>query len=84
MSSNSDKESNTLADISPLYHDFFIFGVSNKQLSDQFIQNQKAKAPLITAYSLCEGEVRSYKGLPQPHLPSFSVLMVTTLWLLPD
>jgi len=50
MSTISDKGRKGLADISPLYHDFSFFGLSNKQLSDHFIQNQKAKAPVITAY----------------------------------
>jgi hypothetical protein len=67
MSSNSDKESNTLADISPLYHDFSFFGVSNKQLSDQFIQNQKAKAPLITAYiAYAKAKCETTKDSPNP------------------
>ena len=50
MSPLLDKKTKGLTDIGPLYHDFSFFGVSNKQLSDQFFQNQKAKGPLITAY----------------------------------
>ncbi len=50
MSPISEKSANDLANIGPLYHDFSFFGVNNEQLSDQFIKNQKAKAPVITAY----------------------------------
>ena len=67
MSSNSDKESNALADIGPLYHDFSFFGVNNKQLSDQFIQNQKAKAPVITAYiAYAKAKCETTKDSPNP------------------
>lgn len=50
MSPHSDNRESVLDDIGPLYHDFSFFGVSNVQLSDHFIHNQKAKAPVITAY----------------------------------
>jgi SAM-dependent methyltransferase len=34
-----------------LYHEYSFFGVNNEQPNELFIQNQKAKAPIITAYT---------------------------------
>jgi SAM-dependent methyltransferase len=34
-----------------LYHEYSFFGFENKQANDMFVWNQKAKAPIITAYT---------------------------------
>jgi len=67
MSQISAKKIKGFAEIGPLYHDFSFFGASNEQLSDHFIKNQKAKAPIITAYiayakAMCE----TTKDSPNP------------------
>ncbi|HLB66235.1 MAG TPA: methyltransferase domain-containing protein [Candidatus Saccharimonadales bacterium] len=41
---------NILSDLDPLYHEYSFFGVYNKQTEGHYIANQKAKAPIITAY----------------------------------
>ena len=50
MKSTANQKSNILADLGPLYHDFSFLGVDNEQVNDHYIQNQKAKGPIITAY----------------------------------
>ncbi len=42
--------SNILKDLGPLYHSYSFFGVENEQLPGIYELNQKAKAPIITAY----------------------------------
>lgn len=39
-----------LSDLGPLYHDYSFFGARNEQLPGIFAPNQRAKAPIITAY----------------------------------
>ncbi len=39
-----------LDDLGPLYHEYAFFGVENAQLPGIYELNQKAKAPIITAY----------------------------------
>jgi hypothetical protein len=39
-----------LSGLGPQYHDFSFFGVSNEQLPGIFAPNQRAKAPILTAY----------------------------------
>lgn len=39
-----------LSDLGPLYHDYALFGARNRQLPGIFGPNQRAKAPIITAY----------------------------------
>lgn len=41
---------NVLASLGPLYHEYSFFGVNNEQLPGLYALNQKAKAPIITAY----------------------------------
>jgi hypothetical protein len=41
---------NILADLGALYHNYSFFGVDNEQLPGIYALNQKAKAPIITAY----------------------------------
>ena len=41
---------NILHDLGPLYHKYSFFGVDNDQLPGMYELNQKAKAPVITAY----------------------------------
>lgn len=51
MSDSSNKiENNILSDLGPLYHTYSFFGVNNDQLPGIYELNQKAKAPIITAY----------------------------------
>jgi hypothetical protein len=39
-----------LSDLGPLYHDYSFFGARNEQLPGIFAANQRAKAPIVTAY----------------------------------
>jgi hypothetical protein len=39
-----------LTDLGPLYHDYAFFGASGQQLPGIYGPNQRAKAPIITAY----------------------------------
>lgn len=39
-----------LTDLGPLYHDFSFFGARNEQLPGHYAANQRAKAPILTAY----------------------------------
>lgn len=41
---------NVLASLGPLCHEYSFFGVNNEQLPGLYALNQKAKAPIITAY----------------------------------
>jgi len=41
---------NILSELGPLYHNYSFFGVNNQQLPGIFAPNQKAKAPIISAY----------------------------------
>ena len=50
MYNTKNPPSNILSEVGSLYHDFSFFGIENKQISEHYIQNQKAKAPIITAY----------------------------------
>lgn len=43
-------QQNILEDLGPLYHNYSFFNVNNQQISNKFVLNQKAKAPIITAY----------------------------------
>lgn len=45
-----EKVRNVLAELGPLYHEYSFFGVNNEQLPGLYTLNQKAKAPIITAY----------------------------------
>jgi hypothetical protein len=40
-----------LSDLGPLYHDYAFFGASGEQLPGIYGPNQRAKAPMITAYT---------------------------------
>lgn len=44
------KHNNVLTDLDPLYHEYSFFGVKNEQTKGHYVDNQKAKAPIITAY----------------------------------
>jgi hypothetical protein len=67
MFSIPDKSTDTFPNLGPLYHDFSFFGVTNEQLSDHFIQNQKAKAPVITAYiAYAKAKCETTKDSPNP------------------
>jgi hypothetical protein len=44
------QKNNILEDLGPLYHKYSFFGVDNDQLPGIYDLNQKAKAPIITAY----------------------------------
>jgi len=44
------KQANVLSDLGPLYHNYSFFGVDNEQLPGNCVPNQKAKAPILTAY----------------------------------
>jgi hypothetical protein len=51
-----------LSDLGPLYHDYAFFGASGLQLSGIYGPNQRAKAPMITAYmALAIASVRETK-----------------------
>jgi len=39
-----------LSDLGPLYHDYAFFGATGEQLPGHFAPNQRAKAPILTAY----------------------------------
>jgi hypothetical protein len=39
-----------LSDLGPLYHDYSFFGATGEQLPGHFGPNQRAKAPMLTAY----------------------------------
>jgi hypothetical protein len=47
---DSLSEGNPLFDLGPLYHSYTFFGIKNQQLPGIFEPNQKAKAPILTAY----------------------------------
>lgn len=42
--------SHSLDDLGELYHDFSVFGYSNRQKGGHFPLNQKAKSPILSAY----------------------------------
>ena len=44
------KSNNPFMKIDPLYHEYSFFGIKNKQTQGHFVKNQRAKAPIITAY----------------------------------
>jgi hypothetical protein len=46
----SRSKTNPLYKLGPLYHEYSLFGVKNEQLPGIFSANQKAKAPIISAY----------------------------------
>lgn len=53
---------NLLKDLGPLYHNYSFFGVDNEQLPGIYELNQKAKAPIITAYiayAIAKSKVRT-------------------------
>jgi len=45
-----NQKNDILGDLGPLYHKYSFFGVDNDQLPGIYGPNQKAKAPIITAY----------------------------------
>ncbi|MGD0232802.1 MAG: hypothetical protein ABSC19_21030 [Syntrophorhabdales bacterium] len=47
---NSKTKNNILHGLGPLYHNYSFFGVDNDQLPGIYELNQKAKAPIISAY----------------------------------
>jgi Methyltransferase domain len=50
-----------LTDLGPLYHDYAFFGAVNEQLPGIFAANQRAKAPILTAYiALAIAEAREH------------------------
>jgi len=50
MIKDSFTNDNILADLGPLYHSYVFFGIKNEQIPGIFEPNQKAKAPILTAY----------------------------------